>query len=66
MITRLRNADRIIAEITQFLLEMPVEDLNRAHLNEIEVFSEMSVYLSTHIGQPLYTKGNICVADGFF
>lgn len=47
------------------LLEMPQEELNKAHLNEIEVFAEMNVYLNTRSGSPTYCRGNVCAADGF-
>jgi hypothetical protein len=52
--------------VAAFLTEMPAEELNKAHLNEIEVFSEMSVYLNTRSGPAGVAGGSICIADGFF
>lgn len=47
------------------LAGMPEEVLNKSHLNEIEVFSEMNVHLNTRTGVAGAALGNICIADGF-
>ena len=43
------------------MLDQP---LNKTHLNEIEVFSEMNVYLNTRTVPINMANGNVCVADG--
>jgi hypothetical protein len=55
-----------VESVVHLLGEMPSEELNKAHLNEIEVFSEMSVYLNTRSGPAAVAAGSICIADGFF
>ncbi len=59
-------ADAAVEGVARLLSEMPGEELNKAHLNEIEVFSEMSVYLNTRSGPAAVAGGSICIADGFF
>lgn len=60
-------AERAIGELVRILSEMPREQFNKAHLNEIEVFSEMNVYLNTRGPGPgaSSASGNVCIADGF-
>ena len=47
------------------LERMPAEPINKTYLNEIDVFSEMNVYLNTRSPHKRYVNGNICIADGF-